>query len=426
MNKKNKTMKHLPFVGTELHEIIQKYPTPFYLYDEGQIRCRAKELKNAFSWNQGSMEFYAVKANPNPFILKILKNEGFGADCSSLAELALAEKCGFTGEEIMFTSNNTPVEEYQKALEMGAIINMDDIKHVEFMEKSCGLPKLLSFRYNPGSRRKGNFIIGKPEESKYGLTHDQLFQAYKLAKEKGVKHFGLHTFIASNELDPNYFIDTARMLFQLAIDLREEVGIQLEFVNLGGGIGIPYKPSDKEVSLQQVGKGIQEAYQEMIVANGLDGLKIYMEYGRVITGPFGYLITKVRHVKKTYKNFAGLDASMSNLMRPGIYNAYHHVSVLEKEKEVCTETYDLTGSLCENNDKFAIDRALPGLEPGDILIIHDVGAHAHAMGFNYNGKLRSAELLRRTKGEITEIRRGETIDDYFKTLDFEALENFSA
>ena len=417
-------MRHLPIDQTRVLEIIEKYPTPFYLYDEKSILENARKLKDAFSWNKGSKEFFAVKATPNPFILKILENTGFGADCSSMAELLLAEKCGITGEEIMFTSNNTPAEEYQKARELGAVINLDDISHIDFLEKCCGLPGIISFRYNPGKRREGNFIIGKPEESKYGFTYEQLFEGYEKVKSKGVQRFGLHTFVASNELNPDYFIETAAMLFELAVETKKQLDIQLEFVNLGGGIGIPYKPGEKHVDLNYVGNGVKEVYDKLIIPNQLAPLKIFMEYGRVITGPYGYLITKVRHLKNTYKNFAGLDASMSNLMRPGIYNAYHHVSVLGKENEDNYTRYDLTGSLCENNDKFAIDRPLPRLEIGDIVIIHDVGAHSHAMGFNYNGKLRSAELLLRENGDILEIRRTERLEDYFGTLNFEALGEF--
>ncbi len=417
-------MRHLPIDQNKLLDIIEKYPTPFYLYDEKSIMENAGKLKDAFSWNNGSKEFFAVKATPNPFILKLLKNIGFGADCSSMAELLLAEKCGIKGEEIMFTSNNTPVEEYRKAKELGAIINLDDITHIDFLEDCCGLPEIISFRYNPGKRREGNFIIGKPEESKYGFTYEQLFEGYEKVKSKGIKRFGLHTFIASNELSPDYFIETAIMLFELAVELKKQLDIKLEFVNLGGGIGIPYKPGEEPVDLTYVGKGIKDAYERLIVTNHLSPLKIFMEYGRVITGPYGYLVTKVRHLKSTYKNFAGLDASMSNLMRPGIYNAYHHTTVSGKENNEIFSKYDLTGSLCENNDKFAIDRPLPQLEIGDIVIIHDVGAHSHAMGFNYNGKLRSAELLLRKNGEITEIRRAESLEDYFGTLNFDELNRF--
>ncbi|MBN1598930.1 MAG: diaminopimelate decarboxylase [Bacteroidales bacterium] len=361
-------MKHFPLDKKHIKEILNTFPTPFYIYDEEAVLANARSLSEVFSWNKGSKEFFAVKANPNPFILKILNKHGFGADCSSMDELILVEKCGINGEEVMFTSNNTPAEEFQKAGEMGAIINLDDITHIEFLDKCCGMPSLISFRYNPGNKRKGNFIIGNPEDSKYGLTYDQLFEAYETARQKGATRFGLHTFIASNELDPDYFIETASMLFDLAVELKKRLNMEPEFVNLGGGIGIPYKPEEKSVDLKYVGNRIKIAFEKLLVSNGLSQLKIFMEYGRVVTGPCGYLVTRVRHKKNTYKNFAGLDASMSNLMRPGMYNAYHHISVLGKENSESNVLYDVTGSLCENNDKFAIDRILPELEIGDIII----------------------------------------------------------
>lgn len=408
----------LPFSKKEIAQISKTYPTPFHIYDEKAIRKNARNLLKAFAWNKGFREFFAVKALPNPYILQILKEEGFGADCSSLAELILAERIGFKGDAIMFTSNNTPEGEYKKAFELGAMINVDDISHIDFLEQHAGLPNLLSFRYNPGSLRQGNAIIGKPEEAKYGLTRSQLFQAYSIAYKKGVRRFGLHTMIASNELDPEFFIETAAMLFDLVKDLSEKVGITFAFVNLGGGIGIPYKPDQEKVSLNRISDGIKKMYEKKIVQNNLAPIKIYMENGRMITGPYGYLVTKVQHKKDTYKNYVGLDASMSNLMRPGMYGAYHHITVLGKENKQATHRYDITGSLCENNDKFAIDRKLPEVNIGDIVIIHDTGAHGHAMGFNYNGKLRSAELLLQENGEFKLIRRAETLDDYFATLDF--------
>ncbi|MBW2179261.1 MAG: diaminopimelate decarboxylase [Deltaproteobacteria bacterium] len=417
--------RDLAFTREQLEAILEKYPTPFHIYDEKAIIDNARRFKNAFSWNQGFKEYFAVKATPNPFLLKILHKEGFGTDCSSLTELMLSEKCGIVGEDIMFSSNDTPPNEFQKAFELGAIINLDDINHIEFLDKHCGIPEVISFRYNPGKLRKGNFIIGHPEESKYGFTKDQLFDGYKLIREKGTKRFGLHTFIASNELDSQYFVDTATMLFYLAVELYQKIDIRLEFINLSGGIGIPYHPEDQPVNLENIGKGIQEAYDEKLSPNDLHPMKIFMECGRMITGPYGYLFSKVLHIKQIYKTHIGLDACMANLMRPALYNAYHHITVLNKENEPCTETYDVTGSLCENNDKFAINRKLPKIEIGDIVVIHDTGAHGHAMGFNYNGKLRSSELLLRENGDVVEIRRPETPDDYFVTLDFDKLNTFN-
>ncbi|MDP3941493.1 MAG: diaminopimelate decarboxylase [bacterium] len=412
--------KTVPFTKLFIQRVIKKYQTPFHIYDEKAIRDNAQKLLGIFSWNEGFKEYFAVKALPNPYILKLLKEEGFGVDCSSLPELILAERVGFRGEKIMFTSNDTPSEEYQKAKALGAIINLDDISHIQYLEKHAGLPELLCFRYNPGKLRAGNAIIGKPEEAKYGLTRDQLFAAYILAKQKGVRRFGLHTMVASNELNPQYFIDTAVMLFDLVIEISREVGIRFEFINLGGGIGIPYRPEQKVVDIRFISRGIKKAYKEKIVKNGFDPLRLYMENGRMITGPHGYLVSQVLHKKDTYKEYIGLDSCMANLMRPGMYGAYHHITVMGKERAPRSHTYDVTGSLCENNDKFAIDRKLPQIGVGDIFIIHDTGAHGHAMGFNYNGKLRSAELLF-NNGAVRQIRRAETIDDYFATLDFSHL-----
>ncbi|HEX8931807.1 MAG TPA: diaminopimelate decarboxylase [Patescibacteria group bacterium] len=406
--------KSTPFTKSEIEKIVQKYPTPFHLYDEKAIRDNAKKLIKEFAWNKGFREFFAVKALPNPYILQVIKAEGFGADCSSLAELVLAEKVGLRGEKIMFTSNTTTVAEYKKARELGAIINLDDITHIDFLEKNVGLPELLSFRYNPGKLRKGGFFIGKPEEAKFGLTREQILKAYKLAKDKGVKRFGLHTMIASNELDPNYFVETAKMLFELVKELNRSLGINFKFINIGGGIGIPYKPKDKVFNINFLSNGIKKIYTDM----KMSPLKIYMENGRVITGPYGYLVTRVIHKKDIYKKYLCVDSCMANLMRPGMYGSYHHVTVLGKENKPKIKVYDITGSLCENNDKFAIDRVLPNTEVGDILVIHDTGAHGHAMGFNYNGKLRSAELLLQEDGEVKLIRRAETLNDYFATLDF--------
>jgi len=418
--------KTLPFTLDEINRIIEQYPTPFHIYDEKGIRGNARKLLKAFDWNKGIKEYYAVKAAPNPYLIKILKSEGFGTDCSSLPELVLSEKVGITGENIMFSSNNTPAKEFKKAKELGAIINLDDISHISYLEMNVGLPELLCFRYNPGSLKGGNLIIGHPEEAKFGFTREQLFEGYQLAKGKGVKRFGLHTMVASNELDKEYFAETAEILFNLIVELSKEIGITFEFVNLGGGIGIPYHPEQNAIDWEEFSQGIKKQYDKIIIGNGLPHLKLYLESGRAICGPFGYLVTKVQHIKNTYKKYAGLDASMHNLMRPALYGAYHHITVMGKEKKPHNVLYDVTGSLCENNDKFAIDRMLPALEPDDIVVIHDTGAHGHAMGFNYNAKLRSAELLLRENGEAKLIRRAETMDDYFSTLNFEELENFKA
>ena len=413
--------KKLPFSQAQLDEMLQKYPTPFHLYDEAAIRANVKRLLAAFSWAPAFKEYFAVKATPNPFLLKILKEEGLGADCSSAAELILAEKVGIIGENIMFSSNDTPAEEYAKAVELGAIINLDDISHIEYLEKHVGLPELLSFRYNPGSARAGNTIIGKPEDAKYGLTKEQLFEAYRIVRDKGVKRFGIHTMVISNELNPDYFIETARMMMTLVKEIYETLGIRIEMINFGGGIGVPYRPEDNQVDLEYVGVGIRKLYEEIIVPAGLAPLKLALECGRMIAGPYGYLVSKVLHKKETYKNYVGLDSCMANLMRPALYGSYHHITVVGKEQQPLDHVYDVTGSLCENNDKFAIDRALPQIDIGDIVVIHDAGAHGHAMGFNYNGKLRSAEILLKVDGTTELIRRAETLEDYFATLDFSKL-----
>lgn len=415
------TKKIFPLTKKEIEKIITKHPTPFHIYDEAGIRGNAKKFKKAFNILPGFKEFFAVKANPNPFIMRILKDEGFGTDCSSYPELLLSEKIGVVGENIMFSSNDTSAEEYKKARELRAIINLDDISHIEFLEKHAGLPDLISFRYNPGPARKGNVIIGDPKEAKFGFTKEQLFEGYKLCKEKGINRFGLHTMIVSNELNPNSFIETARMLFEIVVEVHKKLGIKIEFVNLGGGIGIPYKLEDKAIDYGYVATNIKKIYEEIIIPNKLDSVKIFMECGRVITGPYGYLVTSVLHMKHVYKDFVGCDACIANLMRPAMYGAYHHITVLGKENESNDHKYDVTGSLCENNDKFAINRQLPEIEVGDILVIHDTGAHGHAMGFNYNAKLRSAELLLKKDGGVVEIRRAETIKDYFATLDFSLL-----
>ncbi|SFM27831.1 diaminopimelate decarboxylase [Methanolobus profundi] len=416
--------KTLPFTQEKITEIIEKYPTPFHVYDEKAIIENARKLKEAFRDVNGFKEYFAVKALPNPYIMKLLKAEGFGADCSSLPELLLAEKTGIVGENIMFSSNDTPAEEFIKAKELGAIINLDDISHIEYLEETAGLPEIVCCRYNPGPLKEGNAIIGNPEEAKYGFTREQLFEGYRVMKEKGVKRFGMHTMVASNELDPEYFIETAKILFELIAELSKELDIKFDFVNLGGGIGIPYRPEQEQVPYHVIARGVSKAYDETIRANGLHPLKIFLECGRVITGPYGYLVTSVRHMKHIYKDYAGTDACMANLMRPALYGAYHHITVLGKENEEATHLYDVTGSLCENNDKFAIDRLLPELTRGDVLVIHDAGAHGHAMGFNYNGKLRSAEILLRPDGSFVQIRKAETIEDYFATLDMEGLTSF--
>ncbi len=411
------------FTKEQIEKIIKKYPTPFHIYSEKLIRENAKKLNKYFSWvrGRGFKNFFAVKACPNPFIMEIVKEEGMGADCSSLPELMLAEAIGLKGENIMFTSNNTPEIEYKKAFELGAIINLDDITHISFLEKTLRkLPKIICFRYNPGPLRKtskGN-VIGNPEEAKYGLTKEQLFDAYRIMKNKGIKRFGLHTMIASNELREEAFVETAKMLLNLVVDITKKLGITFEFINLGGGIGIPYKPEQKEVDLNNISEEIKKIYEEKITKNNLPDIAILMENGRMVTGPFGYLITKVIHEKHIYKDYVGVDACMANLMRPGMYGAYHHITVLGKENKPRTHKYDVVGSLCENNDKFAIDRMLPKIEIGDLLAIHNSGAHGYAMGFNYNGKLRSAELLLKENGEVKLIRKAETPKDYFKTFNF--------
>lgn len=418
------TDKKLPFSKQTLENIIEKYPTPFHIYDEKGMRAYAKRFVKAFDWNEGFKEYYAIKAAPNPYLMKILRQEGFGIDCSSIAELELAEKIGMSGEEIMFTSNDTPAYEYQKAVSMGAIINLDDLAHIQYLDENIGLPELVCCRYNPGSLKEGNAIIGHPEEAKYGFTRSQLFEGYQILIDKGVKRFGIHTMVASNELDSDYFGGTAQILFELIADLSQKLNITFEFANLGGGIGIPYKPEQKEVDLEKMSAGIKANYDKYIIGNGLKPIKLYFESGRAITGPYGYLISKVLHIKDTYKKYAGLDSCMANLMRPALYGSYHHISVPGKEELSNKIMYDVTGSLCENNDKFAINRVLPKLETGDIVVIHDTGAHGHSMGFNYNGKLRSAELLMRENGDVVQIRRAETLDDYFVTLDFNGVPDF--
>ncbi len=415
--------KNLPVSPEKLQALAEKLPTPFYLYDERAIVENARRFTSLFSWAPGFRNYFAVKACPNPSILTILNKEGFGSDCSSLPEILLSEASGIRGENIMFTSNNTPSEEFVAAYKAGAIINVDDISHIEPMIEALGeVPSLICFRYNPGPERTGNAIIGNPVEAKYGLTTDQIVEAYTIMKEKGSTRFGLHTMVASNELDGSYIVETARMLFELCVRIQKEAGVRIEFIDMGGGIGIPYKPEQDAMDLEAVSRGMKELYHEIIVPAGLDPLNIVFECGRVITGPYGYLVTKVRHVSSKYKEYVGLDASMSDLMRPALYGAYHHITVVGKEEEDHDHLYDVTGSLCENNDKFAIDRALPNIEKGDVVVIHDVGAHGHAMGFNYNAKLRPAEYLLKEDGTAVMIRRAQTYEDYIATLRFDGAE----
>lgn len=418
--------KHFPFTRQQLSEIVERFPTPFYLYDEGAIRANAKRIARAFSVFPGFKEHFAVKALPNPFVLKVLADEGFGADCASLPELVLARRAGMSGEDVMFTSNETPAHEYVFARAQGAVINLDDITHIDYLEKACGIPELVSCRYNPGPLKDGNVIIGRPEEAKYGFTREQLFEGYARLREKGARRFGLHTMVASNELSGDYHVETARILFELAVDLKRKIGIRLEFVNAGGGAGIPYRPEEQELDIEYVARGMRRAYDEIVVPAGLDPLGLRLEWGRIVTGPYGWLVTTAIHEKAIYRRYVGLDSCMSDLMRPGMYGAYHHVSVPGKDDAPRTETYDVVGSLCENNDKFAVQRQLPRIDVGDFVVIHDAGAHGRAMGFNYNGKLRCGEVLLRPDGTLMRIRRSETMEDYFATIDFEALAAFDA
>lgn len=404
-----------------LREIVREYPTPFHIYDETAIRENARAFAQTFDWAPaGFRNFFAVKALPNPYILEILKDEGMGVDCSSMAELVLAEAAGFQGEDIFFSSNNTPLKEYLRAKKLSAVINMDDITHIPFIEP-VGLPDTLCFRYNPGPMKGGNAIIGEPQEAKYGLTKEQMVEAYQIARNLGVQRFGIHTMVASNELNADYFVETADILLALTAEISEKLQINIDFINFGGGIGIPYEPGKKAVDLRRISRGIKRSYTEHVVNNALKPPKVFFECGRYVTGPYGWLVTEAVHFKNTYKNYVGIDACMADLMRPGLYGAYHHITVMGKEKEPATITYDVTGSLCENNDKFAIDRKLPSIERGDLVVIHDTGAHGRAMGFNYNGKLRPAEILLKADGSLQLIRRPETLADYFGTLDHPGL-----
>ena len=408
------------FVSKEqLHEIVQQYPTPFHLYDEKGIRKNVKALKEAFSWNPGFKEYFAVKANANPFLMKILQEYGCGLDCSSYTELMLAEAMGVTGDEIMFSSNNTPAEEFAYAEKLGAIINLDDITHIDFLEKTIGyIPETISCRYNPGGLFKiSNDIMDNPGDSKYGMTRTQLAKAFQILKGKGAKKFGIHSFLASNTVTNEYYPMLAKLLFEEAVALQEETGVHIAFINLSGGIGIPYTPDQTPNDIRIIGEGVREVYEEVLVPAGMGDVAIYTELGRFMMGAYGCLVTKVIHEKQIYKDYIGVDACAVNLMRPAIYGAYHHITVIGKEHLPLDHKYDVVGALCENNDKFAIDRMLPKTEIGDYLVIHDTGAHGFAMGYNYNGKLKSAELLLKQDGAVELIRRAETPADYFATFD---------
>ena len=414
----------VPFITkAEVEEIVKTYPTPFHIYDEKGIRENARRMNAAFSWNKGFKEYFAVKATPNPTILKILHEEGCGTDCSSLAELIMSEKCGIKGQDIMFSSNDTPAEEFKKAAELGAIINLDDITHIDFLNGITGVPKTICCRFNPG----GVFTLGasgeavqvmdNPGEAKYGMTEEQIIEAYKRLKELGTEEFGIHSFLASNTVTNDYYPALAGILFRLAVKIKEETGIALSFINLSGGVGIAYKPDQTGNDIMAIGEGVRKQFEEILVPAGMGNVRIFTELGRFMLAPYGHLVTKAIHEKHTYKEYVGVDACAANLMRPAMYGSYHHITVLGKEDAPLDHVYDVTGSLCENNDKFAIDRELPEIEKGDYLVIHDTGAHGFAMGYNYNGRLWSAELLKREDGSVIEIRRAETLNDYFATLD---------
>ncbi|MBE5881298.1 MAG: diaminopimelate decarboxylase [Lachnospiraceae bacterium] len=413
-------MNKVPFVNKEqIEEIVKNYPTPFHIYDEKGLRENAQAVKEAFAWNKGFKEYFAVKANPNPFLIQILREYGCGCDCSSMTELMLSKALGAVGTDIMFSSNDTPAEEFVYANEIGATINLDDFTHIEFLEKTIGkLPETLSCRYNPGGVFKmSNGIMDNPGDSKYGFTTEQLFEGFKIMKEKGVKNFGIHAFLASNTVTNEYYPMLAKQLFELAVQLRDETGAHITFINLSGGVGIPYTPDKEPNDIRAIGEGVRKVYEEILVPAGMGDVAIYTEMGRFMMGPYGALVTKAIHEKHTHKEYIGVDACAVNLMRPAMYGAYHHITVLGKEDAACDCKYDVTGSLCENNDKFAIDRMLPKIDKGDYLVIHDTGAHGFAMGYNYNGKLKSAELLLKENGEVQLIRRAEQPKDYFATLD---------
>ena len=420
-------MKKEPFVTLEqLQEITKTYPTPFHLYDEKGIRENAKALKEAFSWNKGYKEYFAVKATPNPFLINILREYGCGCDCSSMTELMLANELGVKGEDIMFSSNDTPAEEFEYAAKIGAIINLDDYTHIDFLEKTIGyIPETISCRFNPGGIFQiSNDIMDNPGDAKYGMTEEQLFDAYRVLQQKGAKRFGIHAFLASNTVTNEYYPMLAKVLFELAVRLKKETGADIRFINLSGGIGIPYRPDQEPNDIRVIGEGVRRVYEEVMVPAGMGDVAIYTELGRFMMGPYGCLVTKAIHEKHTYKEYIGVDACAVNLMRPAMYGAYHHITVMGKENEPCDHIYDVTGSLCENNDKFAIDRPLPKVDKGDLLVIHDTGAHGFAMGYNYNGKLKSAEILLKEDGTAKLIRRAETPKDYFATFDcFDNIKN---
>lgn len=413
-------MKKEPFVTKEqIEEIVKTYPTPFHIYDEKGIRENVKAVKEAFAWNTGFKEYFAVKATPNPFLINILKEYGCGCDCSSLTELMLSNALGITGHDVMFSSNNTPEEDYVYAAKIGALINLDDITHIDFLEKILGkLPETMSCRYNPGGVfQMSNGIMDNPGDAKYGFTTEQLFEGFRILKEKGVKHFGIHAFLASNTVTNEYYPKLAGELFEIAVKLQQEIGVKIEFINLSGGVGIPYTPDGQPNDIHIIGEGVRKVYEEILVPAGMGDVAIYTEMGRFMMGPYGALVTKAIHEKHTHKEYIGVDACAVDLMRPAMYGAYHHITVLGKENDSCDYKYDVTGSLCENNDKFAIDRMLPKVDIGDYLVIHDTGAHGYAMGYNYNGKLKSSELLLKEDGSVQMIRRAETPEDYFATFD---------
>lgn len=414
-------MKKETFVTkAQLEEIVKEYPTPFHLYDEKGIRENMKALRDAFSWNKGYKEYFAVKATPNPFLINILREYGCGCDCSSYTELMLSEAMGITGEDIMFSSNDTPPEEFIYADQLGAIINLDDFTHIDFLERTIGhIPETISCRYNPGGLFKiSNDIMDNPGDSKYGMTTEQLFEAFQILKEKGAKEFGIHAFLASNTVTNEYYPMLAKVLFEVAVKLQKETGVHIKFINLSGGIGIPYTPDQEPNDIRIIGDGVRRVYEEVLVPAGMGDVALYTELGRYMMGPYGCLVTKAIHQKHTHKEYIGVDACAVNLMRPAMYGAYHHVTVMGKEKAACDHKYDVVGSLCENNDKFAIDRMLPKIDMGDLLVIHDTGAHGFSMGYNYNGRLRSAELLLHPDGKVQLIRRAETPREYFATFDF--------
>ncbi len=413
-------MEKKTFVTKEqLDEIVKQYPTPFHLYDEKGIRENIKAVKEAFSWNKGFKEYFAVKACPNPFLINILKEYGCGCDCSSYTELMMSSAIGCTGKDIMFSSNDTPAEEYAYAYKLGATINLDDITHIDFLEDTIGtIPKRISCRYNPGGTFElGNGIMDNPGDAKYGMTTEQIFDAFRILKEKGAEEFGIHAFLASNTVTNEYYPELAKRLFELAVKLKEETGANIKFINLSGGVGIPYTPDQKPNDIRVIGEGVRKVYEEVLVPAGMGDVEIYSEMGRFMMGPYGCLVTKAIHEKHTHKEYIGVDACAVNLMRPAMYGAYHHITVMGKEKEPCDHKYDVTGSLCENNDKFAVDRMLPKIDIGDLLVIHDTGAHGFAMGYNYNGKLKSAEVLLKEDGSTQLIRRAEEPKDYFATFD---------